>query len=135
MNNIIVHVPESELDHLLTDKGAHDRTAWWRVPTCPRRNPEWIYFESGGEVVARARIMRIREGGPDGPGWRVIWHGDRLEEAARPRAASAPARGYRYLSDEEARELDSAFTASRSDEVNDWTDEDEVFYLMCGGMA
>ena len=121
MSDILIHVPRGQVDHVLQDKGDPDVDAHWVLPSFPRRLAGHIYLEAEGQIIARALVSSLRKN-TEGR-WCAWWHGRDLEEPRRwPRAPGGPARGFRYLTPEESRELALDFEAPGDDSGDDFDD-------------
>ena len=64
MTDIVVKVPRDEVDHFwheLLPSGDREVEEFWHLPAPPRRcgAGDWIWFQVGDQLVARARIDRV----------------------------------------------------------------------------
>ena len=105
MTNILVHIPQRELEHFWEETPeAHEE--WWKVSARPRElSPgDFIYFEFGQQLVARARVDRIVEDelvcqvtGRVWSGVHVVWKAEDFERLEEPQPSPKVQRGFRYL--------------------------------------
>ena len=109
MADIIVRIPEDQLQHFWNDKGETALTAFWRFPFRPRQareDEDYIWFVTRAGVVAGAAIYRITDEKIDSPDpsgkWNVEWIGNWMVELDPPEASvQFASRGFRYAKPEE----------------------------------
>jgi hypothetical protein len=114
MSDIIVRIPQRQLDHFYYDK-MESPIAFWRFAHKPKQlhAGDFIWFTRPEGVIAGAQVLEVtqREVESDDPqgAWKATWKGNatRLLKATVADIQYAQ-QGYRYLSAAEQRRLRQA---------------------------
>lgn len=118
MADIIVRIPQSQLQHFYCDK-MESAVAFWRFAHKPKRLEagDFIWFTRPAGVVAGARVLEVtqREIDTDDPqgAWKATWQGN-ATRLLDPTVADIQyaQRGYRYLTPAEQERLRQALNGS-----------------------
>lgn len=107
MTDLIIRIPENQMDHFWGDK-YNAPAAFWRFHSRPKQLDEgdFIWFTTPKGVVAGVIVSEItkREIETDDPQgiWKVIWKGEHLVEFDPPVAEiNYGSQGYRYAKEHE----------------------------------